>query len=204
LRANPKNPAALSLMGDLHAGRLELQRAIEFYTQSYDLLQNPETLYKRAQANAMGERFDDSLADLEKANSTGLSQEPEVAQRRYRETVKVLDPAIDALASNLRNLLREAGDPAASTALKPRSAAYEKSVGSFLRYLEQIEAPEIYKRSHTRRELSVGMLHQSSLGLYRSLDGGGREALGDAELLQIEAMREFAVAKEQFQAEVGR
>jgi hypothetical protein len=36
------------------------------------------------------------------------------------------------------------------------------------------------------------------------LDGGGREALGDAELLQIEAMREFAVAKEQFQAEVGR
>ncbi|MEO7454187.1 MAG: hypothetical protein ABIV13_05425 [Fimbriimonadales bacterium] len=204
LKANPKNPAALSLMGDLLAGRLELPRAIEFYTLSYDQEPNPETLYKRAQAYAIAERFDESLADLDKANATGLSKEPEVAVRRYRESVKVLDPAIDALATNLRNLLREAGDPSPTTALKSRSAAYEKSVGAFLGYLDRIEPPQIFQRSHTRRELAVGMLHQASQGLYRSLDGGGREALGDAELLQIEAMREFAVAKEQFQAEVGR
>jgi tetratricopeptide (TPR) repeat protein len=191
-------------MGDLHAGRLELPRAIDYYSRSYDLEPSPETLYKRAQAHAMAEQFDASLADIEKANATGLSKEPEVAARRYRETVRILDPAIDALASNLRNLLREAGDPSATTALKPRASAYEKSVGAFLKYLDQIEPPQVFLRSHTRRELAVGMMHQSALGLYRSLDGGGREALGDAELLQIEAMREFALAKDQFQAEVGR
>src|SRR5687768_9452170 len=69
LRANPKNPAALSLMGDLFAGRLELERAIEYYTQSYEVEQNPETLYKRAQAFALAERFGESVADIEKANS---------------------------------------------------------------------------------------------------------------------------------------
>ena len=204
LRANPKNAAALSLMGDLFAGRLELERAIEYYTQSYDAEQNPETLYKRAQAYAIAERFGESVADIEKANSTGLSKEPEVATRRYRDSVKVLDPAIDALASNLRNLLREAGDPTPSTALKPRSAAYAKSVESFLAYLEKLQPPEMFARSHTRRELAVGLMSQSAQGLYRSLDGGGRESLGDAELLQIEAMREFAVAKQQYQAEIGR
>ena len=204
LRANPKNSAALSLMGDLYAGRLELERAIDYYTQSYAVAQNPETLYKRAQAYAIAERFEESLADIDKANETGLSREPEIATRRYRETLKVLDPAIDALAANLRNLLREAGDAVGSTALKPRSAAFEKSVAAFLAYLERLEPPELFARSHTRRELAVSLMHQAAQGLYKSLDGGGKDALGDAELLQIEAMREFAVAKQQYQAEIGR
>jgi tetratricopeptide (TPR) repeat protein len=204
LRSNPKNAEALSLMGDLHAGRLELDRAIDYYSQAYAASENPETLYKRAQAYAIAERFEESVADIDKANTTGLSKEPEVAIARYRNSVKVLDPAIDALASNLRNLLREAGDLSQSTALKPRSAAFAKSVESFLAYLERLQPPELFARSHTRRELAVSLMAQSAQGLYRSLDGGGRDALGDAELLQIEAMREFAVAKQQYQAEVGR
>ena len=183
---------------------MELGRAIEYYSQSYEVEQNPETLYKRAQAYAIAEQFDESVSDIEKANATGLSKEPEIATRRYRDSVKVLDPAIDALASNLRNLLREAGDIANSTALKPRSAAFAKSVESFLAYLEKLQPPETFARSHTRRELAVSLMAQSAQGLYKSLDGGGRDALGDAELLQIEAMREFAVAKQQYQAETGR
>lgn len=203
LAADPKNAAALSLMGDLFAGRLDLDRAVEYYTRSYEAKQNPETLYKRAQAHAIAERFVDSLADIERANSTGLSSEPEVSARRYRDTVKVVDPVIESLASNLRNLLREAG-ASQSTALQPRAAAFVKRVESFLSYLDRIDAPEVFARSHTRRELAVGLLHQAAQGLARSVEGGGRDPLGDAELLQIEAMREFAVAKQQYQAEIGR
>lgn len=203
LAANPKNPAALSLMGDLFVGRLELDRAIEAYTKSYDSKQDPETLYKRAQAYAIAERFDDSIADIERANSTGLSREADRATKRYRETVKVVDPVIDALAAGERNLLREAGDPSQATALKSRSAAYLKRVEAFLTYLDRIEAPDAHARSHTRRELAVSLLHQAAQGLVKHLEGNNPDALGDAELLQIEAMREFAVAKQQFQAEIG-
>jgi tetratricopeptide (TPR) repeat protein len=204
LTANPKNAAALSLMGDLHAGRLDMDRAVDFYTQSYGVKQDPETLYKRAQAHAIAERFEESVADIERANSSGLSREPEVAAKRYRDTVKVIDPVIESLAANLRNLLREAGDPGSATALKPRGAAYLKRVEAFLSYLDRIEPPEANARSHTRRELAVSLLHQSAQGLVRYIEGGPRDAVGDAELLQIEAMREFAVAKQQYQAEVGR
>jgi len=203
LAADPKNAAAHSLMGDLFVGRLDLDRAIESYTRSYESKQDPETLYKRAQAYAIAEQFENSIADIERANSTGLSREPERAAKRYRDAVKVVDPVIDSLAANLRNLLREAADPAQATALKSRSAAFLKRVGNFLGYLDRIDSPESHARSHTRRELAVGLLHQAAQGLDKHLAGNNPDALGDAELLQIEAMREFAVAKQQFQAEIG-
>lgn len=201
--ANPKNAAAHSLLGDLFVGRLELERAIESYTKSYEVMQDPETLYKRAQAHAIAEQFENSVADIERANSTGLSREPERAEKRYRETVKVVDPVIDSLAANLRNLLREAADPAQATALRSRGSAFLKRVEAFLSYMDRIDAPESHARSHTRRELALGLLHQAAQGLVKHLAGNNPDSLGDAELLQIEAMREFAVAKQQFQAEIG-
>jgi hypothetical protein len=181
-----------------------MDRAIEYYTRSYDVDQNPETLYKRAQAHAIAERYEDSVADIERANTAGLSREPEVAAKRYRDTVSVVDPVIDSLAASLRNLLREAADPNPTAALKTRSASFLKRVEAFLGYLDRVEAPEAHGRSHTRRELAVSLLHQSAQGLGRHFEPGNRDGLGDAELLQIEAMREFAVAKQQYQAEIGR
>jgi len=203
LAADPKNAAAHSLMGDLYVGKLELDRAVESYTKSYESKADPETLYKRAQAHAIAGRFSESIADIERANSTGLSREPERAEKRYREAVKVVDPVIEALAANLRNLLREAADPTQSTALKSRATEFQKRVEAFLSYLDRIDAPEAHSRSHTRRELSVGLLHQAAQGLVKHLAGNNPDALGDAELLQIESMREFTVAKQQFQAEIG-
>jgi hypothetical protein len=49
----------------------------------------------------------------------------------------------------------------------------------------------------------VGLLHQAAQGLVKHLADNSPGALGDAELLQVESMREFAVAKQQFQAEIG-
>jgi tetratricopeptide (TPR) repeat protein len=203
LASEPKNASALSLLGDLYVGRLELDGAIDAYTKSFEAKQDPETLYKRAQALAIAERFDESIADIERANSAGLSREPAQAEKRYRETVKTLDPVIESLAANERNLLREAGDGKPTTDLKGRSASFTKRIESFLGYLDRIEAPETHLRSHTRRELAVSLLHQSAQGLAKFLAGDTADALGDAEILQIEAMREFAVAKQQFQAEIG-
>lgn len=203
LAANPKNAAALSLLGDLYVGKLEMDRAIEAYSKSFAAKEDPETLYKRAQAYAIAEQFDKSVADLERAKSLGLSREPEKAEARYQGTVKVVDPVIDSLASNLRNLLREAADPSQATGLVPRANAFVKRVEAFLAFLDRIEPPEAHNRSHTRRALAVGLLHQAAQGLSKHLNGGSRDALGDAELLQIEAMREFSVAKQQYQAEIG-
>lgn len=202
LRQNPSNAAAHSLMGDLFVGRLELGRAVDAYTKSYSLKNDPETLYKRAQAHAIAGQFDLSVADIEQANTTGLSQEPEKAQARYRAAVKTIDPVIDSLALQTRNLLRQASDPPSAT-LSARVAAFVKQVAAFLAYLDRIEPPETHARSHARRELTMSLLHQAAQGIARHL-AAVAGSLEDADMLQVEAMREFAVAKQQFQVEVGR
>ncbi len=200
LAKDPKNAAARTIFGDMMMGRLDFERAAEQYTAALAIRQDPETLYKRAQAYALTEEFSKSVEDLEKANKLGLSQEPEIATKRYRNNVGVLEPVIQSMAVAFRNLLKEAqSEPGGS--LKARTDTWVLRASALMQYLDRVTPPLVHVKSHEQRGLAMNLLYQAGKGLHRHLAEGGQAGLGDADLLQIEAMRELAAAKSRFESE---
>jgi tetratricopeptide (TPR) repeat protein len=203
LTRNANDPAALSLMGDLVLGKLDFARAVDYYSRSLGVKPSAETTYKRAQAYAMLEQFDASLQDLDKAAALGLSQKPEDLVRRYRGTVRMLEPVVDGLAAAVRNLLKEAKANPSDKDIVKRAEALASRSAAFSKYFDRLSVPDSHRRSHEQRGLASNLLSQSAVGVQRYVVDHLPESYGDADLLQIEAMREFAAAKSTFEQEIG-
>ncbi|MCH8275364.1 MAG: hypothetical protein IH851_11300 [Armatimonadetes bacterium] len=204
LEKDPGNAAAHALLGDLYVGRLEYGKAIDSYTKAIALLPDAETYYRRAQAFALMEEFGRSLEDLAEAQNIGLSAEPDKLLKRYEGAVRVLTPVFQSLAAAVRNLLAEAQMSPDNQDVKRRADDLQGRCRAFGNYLDRITATEGHKKSHDRRALAVNLLLQSAMGLQRYVEDHDLETRGDANLLQIEAMREFAAAQQLFQAEQAR
>lgn len=201
LARDPRDADAIVIVGDLLVGKLEFARAAEKYTEAIAIRKDAEFYFKRAQAYALLEQFSQSVKDMESANAAGLSQDDASKERRYRATAKILEPVFDGLAAGVRNLIREAKpDPAL---LKSRAESMLSRCDSFIAYMEKLQVPSKFQRSHEQRGLAMNLLRQSAHGLVKYISTRNADDLGDAEILQIEAMRESAAAKARFQLELS-
>lgn len=198
LLANPKNATAKMLLGDLQIGKLQFQKAVDTYSEAIEIDKDPEIYYRRAQAYALLEKFPKSIADLDEAKKLGLSQDEQKVAVRYRKNVSALEPVFISLATSVRNLLTEAKSFPDTKGLDIRAAELGSRCASFSDYLDKVIPPQLHQKSHAQRALAINLLLQSSLGLQKFLVKRDVEIQGDATLLQIEAMREFASAQAQY------
>lgn len=198
LAANPKNATAKMLLGDLQIGSLQFQKAVDTYSEAIELEKDPEIYYRRAQAYALLEQFPKSIADLDEAKKLGLSQDERKVTIRYENNVRSLEPVFVSLATSVRNLLAEAKSFPDTKGLDVRAAEIGSRCASFSDYLDKVVPPQFHQKSHAQRALATNLLLQSSLGLQKFLVKRDVEMHGDATLLQIEAMREFASAQAQY------
>lgn len=204
LSRDEKNASALCVLADLHVARLEFTEALEALDRALSVRADGETYFRRSQVHALNEDFAAAGRDMSRAAEVGLSQEPSERLRRYRQLVTVLDQVFESLALRTRNLLREARATPDETTLGNRALLLVNSVRAFQTYLDQADVPDPHKRSHAERALAVNLLLQSALGIQRYTQDRSPETAADADLLQVEAMREHAVAKQLFGTEVGR
>ncbi len=196
-----ENAGAYSLLGDLLVGMLDFSGAISAYTRALELSPDPETYFRRAQAYALSEKFDLSLADIASARTLGLSEEPDTVEVRYERTIFVVSTIFQSFGAEIRNLLSEAKSDPHNTDLRRRVGAYLARLNAFSQYWSAMEPPEKHRNSHERRALACNLLIQSAWALDRFLKNQEQGSHSDAYLLQIEAMRELAGAQEAYQAE---
>lgn len=199
-----QNASALCVLADLHVARLEFAAALEALDKALAVRADGETYFRRSQVHALNEDFEAAARDMSRAAEVGLSQEPAERLRRYRQLASVLDQVFESLALRVRNLLREARTAPDEASLSNRALLLVNLVRAFQTYLDQADVPDPHKRSHAERALAVNLLLQSALGIQRYAQDQSVETAADADLLQVEAMREHAVAKQLFGAEVGR
>ncbi|RMG23125.1 MAG: tetratricopeptide repeat protein [Armatimonadetes bacterium] len=204
LEREPENAAALGVLADLYVARLDYAKAIEAMNEVIRLQPTAEAFYKRAQIHALKEDFAAAKADLDRAKEMGLPQDEISVNQRYRQYASVLEQLFESLALRIRNLLREAksGDP--SPSLANRAAGLVNVVAAYEQFLDQAEVPESHKRSHATRALAANLLLQSALTAQRFVQEKNEETAAEADLLQVEAMREHALAKQLFAKELGR
>ncbi|HET6644442.1 MAG TPA: tetratricopeptide repeat protein [Fimbriimonadales bacterium] len=198
LAKNPNDGAALAIFGDMLMGRLEFDRAVESYSKAIAAGPTGDLYFKRAQAYALSGQFDKSVADMDQANKLGSQADPAVALQRYRENVKVLAPVFESLDISIKNLLTDAK---AGTNIKSGADKLAARITAFLAYLDKMQAPAMHSKSHEERGLALDLLMQATAALQRYSSEGGT-GLGDADLLQIEAMREFATSTSSFEEEI--
>lgn len=203
LQKDPQNPAALAALADLHVSKLNLDKAIELYQDSLALKSDPETRFRLAQAYALKEEFTKSLQQLEDAKAEGLSESPEAVTRRYRKNFQVMDSLFQNLAVSIRNLLREAKANPKANSVKLRAIELTNRIAAFSAYLDAIPPPEKHQMSHKLRALAANLLLQSANGAQRYATEADLDLYDDADLLQIEALREFASARQQFEKEMS-
>jgi len=204
LARDEQNAPALCVLADLHVARLEFAAALEALDKALAVRADGETYFRRSQVHALNEDFPAAARDMSRAAEVGLSQEPPDRLRRYRQLASVLDQVFESLALRTRNLLREARATPGEASLSNRALLLVNSVRSFQTYLDQADVPDPHKRSHADRALAVNLLLQSALGIQRYVQDRSPETAADADLLQVEAMREHAVARQLFGTEVGR
>lgn len=203
LAQDSKNANALALLGDLYLGRLDITKAIEYYDQALLVREDPEFLYRRSQARAMQENFAGATADMTRAKELGLSTDPVVVLRRYAGTARMMDAVFISLTTGARNLLAEAKTFPDQEGLNRRAVAFVNRCAAFAGYVEMLAPPEKHAASHRQRGLAVNLLLQASVTLQRYCQNRESESPDDANLLQIEASREYAGAQKQFQAELS-
>lgn len=199
-----QNAAALCVLADLHVARLEFAEALATLDKALAVRADGETYFRRSQVYALKEDFAAAARDMSQAAEVGLSQEPADRLRRYRQLVSVLDQVFESLALRTRSLLREGRATPDEASLSNRTLLLVNSVRAFQTYLDQADVPDPHKRSHAERALAVNLLLQSALGIQRYVQDHSPETAADADLLQVEAMREHAVAKQLFGTEIGR
>jgi tetratricopeptide (TPR) repeat protein len=204
LDKDERNAPALCVLADLHVARLEFSAALEALDKALAVRADGETYFRRSQVHALNEDFAAAARDMSRAAEVGLSQEPPERLRRYRQLASVLDQVFESLALRTRNLLREARTTPTESSVGNRALQLVNSVRSFQTYLDQADVPDPHERSHAERALAVNLLLQSALGIQRYVQDRSPETAADADLLQVEAMREHAVAKQLFGTEVGR
>lgn len=201
LSKDKDHAGAYALLGDLLVGNLDFSGAISAYTRALEISPEPETFFRRAQAYALAEKFDLSMADLSEAQKRGLSEEPEAVRVRYERTVLVVSTIFQSFGTEIRNLLAEAKTEPNNATLRGRVEALITRLNAFSRYWSAIDPPEKHRNSHERRALACNLLIQSAWALDRFLKHQEPVSHSDAFLLQIEAMRELAGAQEAYQAE---
>jgi tetratricopeptide (TPR) repeat protein len=203
LLKDPRNPAALAALADLHVSKLNLDKAIELYEDSLSIKNDPEIRFRLAQAYALKEEFSRSIQQLEEAKVAGLSELPEDITRRYRKNFQVMDSLFQNLATSIRNILKEAKANPKSNNVKLRSIELTNRIAAFSAYLDAIPPPEKHQMSHKLRALAANLLLQSANGAQRYAAEADLDLYDDADLLQIEALREFASARQQFEKEMS-
>ncbi len=198
IEEHPTDATALSLMGDLLLSEMRYQDALDSYTKSLRALPNAETYYKRSQVYALLEEFEKSFADMESAKVAGLSFEPEQVVHRYRNSVRTLDVLFQNLALSLGNVIRESKAFPDTKDLGQRAMAIVRKCRAYADYLDRITSGKSHEKSHARRALAGNLLIQSAQGLQQFLETHDDDIHSDASLLQVEAMREFAAAQQEY------
>ncbi|MER3412839.1 MAG: hypothetical protein C4341_01100 [Armatimonadota bacterium] len=204
LRRDEQNAPALCVLADLHVARLEFSEALKAFDKALAVRPDGETYFRRSQVHALNEDFNAAARDMNRAAEVGLSQKLPDRLRRYRQLAAVLDQVFESLALRTRNALREARATPDEPSLGNRTLLLVNSVRAFQTYLDQIDVPDPHRRSHNERALAVNLLLQSVLGIQRYVQDRSAETAADADLLQVEAMREHAVANQLFGKEIGR
>ncbi|HWP32087.1 MAG TPA: tetratricopeptide repeat protein [Fimbriimonadales bacterium] len=205
LAKDPLNADAYVLKGDLLLGSLQYTEAVEAYNQALTRKEEGETFYKRAQAYILMGEFEKGLQDIESAKKIGFSEEPVHRLRRYRRNVPSLDSVFISLSTGVSNLIKEAGAFPETPELLQKCQDLKKRCTLFSEYLERLNpVPIEHEKSHSQRSLASILLIQSLSSLQKFLSEKNEHAQGDASLLQVEAMREFAAAQQQYRQELNK
>lgn len=198
--ASPSSDAAWIVFGDVCLSSVQYDDAISAYTKAIDLKPSADAYYKRAQAYALTENYQASSRDLSLAKDLGLDDDPVRAESRYRATMRVIDNVFTSLATSIRNLLVEAKTTSGPD-LNRRAAEAVSRLASFNEYVGQLTPPNSHTRSHEQRVLALSLLLQSGLGMQKFILQSNPETGDEANLLQIEAMREYGAGRTIFERE---
>jgi tetratricopeptide (TPR) repeat protein len=204
LERDPENVAALGVLAELYVARLDYDRAVQAMGEVIRMQPTATAYYKRAQIHALREDFAAAKADLDRAKEMGLPTDEISVNQRYRDFASVLEQLFESLALRIRNLLRESQSSEVSPSVANRAAQLVNVVAAYEQFLDQAEVPESHKRSHATRALAANLLLQSALTAQRFIQERNQETAAEADLLQVEAMREHALAKQLFAKELGR
>ena len=200
LDANPSSDEAWLVYGDICLSTLNNDEALSAYSKSINIKPTAEAFYKRAQAYALLEDFQASNRDMESAKSLGLDDDPVKVLARYRETIKIVDNVFVSLATRVRNIIVEAR-VAAGPDIARRARETAGSVNSFSEFVAKLTPPDVHSRSHEQRLLALSLLVQAALVTQDFVNRGGTETGDEANLLQIEAMREFGAGQSIYEKE---
>jgi tetratricopeptide (TPR) repeat protein len=200
LAANPSSDEAWLVYGDVCLSTLNNEEALSAYSKSINIKPTADAFYKRAQAYALLEDFQASNRDMESAKSLGLDDDPVKMLGRYRETIKVVDNVFVSLATRVRNIIVEARVAAGPDIIR-RARETAGSVNSFSEFVAKLVPPDVHSRSHDQRLLALSLLVQAALVTQDFVNGGGAETGDEANLLQIEAMREFGAGQSIYEKE---
>lgn len=204
LKTNPSSDAGWMVYGDICVSTVSYDDAIAAYSNAINIRPSAEAYYKRAQAYALQEKFDASNQDMNSAKQLGLDDSDQVkVLERYRSTIKVVDNVFMSLASSVRNILVERRTAQGPDIVR-RARELAGRVHAFNEYVQKITPPESHKRSHDQRILALSLLTQSAVGMEKFASSGDTETHDEANLLQIEAMREYGAGQTLYQKEADR
>lgn len=204
LEGNPSSDAAWIVYGDICVSTVNFDEAVAAYTNAINIKPSADAYYKRAQVFALKEDFESSNRDMNLAKQLGLDDSDQIKLlERYRSTIRVIDNVFGSLASAVRNILVERRTAQGPDIVR-RANELAARVRAFNEYFLKITPPEAHERSHEQRILALSLLEQSAAGMERYAATGGSETHDEANLLQIEAMREYGTGQTLFQKELTR
>lgn len=204
IEANPTDPNANEILGDLFIRRLDFAKSISAYDVALQAGEKAGLRFKRSVANALKGDFDASVKDLEAAQSLGLSQTPAEVAARYADTTRILDAVFQSLSTSMKNLLNDAKASPNDKSIGNRVSELQSKCTAFVKYVDNIGRPDAHSESHAGRGLALNLLVQSVQSVQRFLHDKSGDTEQDARLLQIEAAREYADAIEKYKQELAK
>lgn len=189
------------LLAEVAISKGDFGPAIDHLSKAISVGPTGDAYYLRGLAHAMAGDLDLAAADIKKAIESGLSQDPQEAEARYRLVAAMFDDGLVSIGIEIRTLHSRAQVQRTDKEVRQSYDDLLKRVSGRSQFISELPVPAEHAASHNRRVLAYKLLCQCLSDLESFLSNGDGDVLTDSRINLGEALKQGASARLKFREE---